>query len=190
MKHLYFNPSVDCPRETGSTSFLPATGGMRHAEANFTSIAAHATSRVRRAPYRPTAEFRLIYPLLSLQNFTAMTVAITLFACIPDANADTLDRLFFTPAQRAQLDYAHARSTPAEGSASPFLTVNGIVQKSGGARTVWVNGVAQSADNSRESNPTAQTVTVPGKSRPVKIKVGEKILLDRPAPANQEASDQ
>jgi hypothetical protein len=59
------------------------------------------------------------------------------------------------------------------------LTVNGIVQKHGGARTVWVNGVAQSEDNSRERTPTAQTVSVPG-SHPVKLKVGEKILLDHP----------
>lgn len=186
MKPLNFNPPVDCSRETASTSFLPVTGGIRHAGANCTSIA---------APCRATAEFGLSYPLLSLQNLTAMTVAIALFACIPDANADTpkserLGRLFFTPAQRAQLDYAHARSTPAEGSASPFLTVNGIVQKQDGARTVWINGVAQSAVSGSELSPTAQTVTVPGKSLPVKIKVGEKILLDRPAPANQEASDQ
>jgi hypothetical protein len=197
MKPLNFNPSVDYPRETASTSFLPATGGMRHAEANCTSIAAHATSRVRRAhhgahgaPYRPTAEFRLSYPLLSLQNLTAMTVAIALFACISTANADNLGRLFFTPAQRAQLDYSHARNAPTQGNTSPFLTVDGIVQKQNGARTVWINGVAQSAGSGSERSPTAQTITVPGKSRPVKIKVGEKILLDRPVAANQEASGQ
>ena len=115
-------------------------------------------------------------------------IAALLLISIPTATADNLGRLFFTPAQRAQLDYAHARSTPAEGSTSPFLTVNGIVQKSGGARTVWVNGVAQSADNSRESNPTAQTVTIPGKTQPVKIKVGDRILLDQSAPPGQPAS--
>jgi hypothetical protein len=65
------------------------------------------------------------------------------------------------------------------------LTVNGIVQKHGGARTVWVNGVAQSESNSRERSTTTQTVNVPGKSQPIKLKVGEKILLDQTAPANQ-----
>ena len=112
--------------------------------------------------------------------------AALLFACIPAANADTLGRLFFTPAQRAQLDYNYARNAPAEGNSSSVLTVNGIVQKHGGARTVWINGVAQSAGKSNESTPTSQAVTVPGKSHPVKIKVGQKILLDQPAPTRQD----
>lgn len=112
-------------------------------------------------------------------------LASLLLASIPTANADNLGRLFFTPAQRAQLDYNYARNAPAEGNSSSVLTVNGIVQKHGGARTVWINGVAQSAGKSNESTPTSQTVTVPGKSHPVKIKVGEKILLDQPATANQ-----
>jgi hypothetical protein len=117
-------------------------------------------------------------------------LSLTLFACIPAANAANLGRLFFTPEQRAQLDYAYARNAPAQGNASPILTVNGIVQKNGGARTVWVNGIAQSAGNRGERNPTAQSVTVPGKSHPVKIKVGDRILLDQSAPAAQQpASD-
>lgn len=113
--------------------------------------------------------------------------AALLLACIPSASADTLGRLFFTPEQRQQLDYAHARNAAANGNTAAILTVNGIVQKHGGARTVWVNGVAQSADNSGERNPTAQTVAVPGKSRPVKLKVGDKIMLDQSAPAIQDA---
>lgn len=102
---------------------------------------------------------------------------------IPAAHADQLGRLFFTPQQRSQLDYAYARNAPAEGGSSPVLTVNGIVQKHGGARTVWVNGVAQSENSSSERNTSAQTVRVPGKSRPVRLKVGEKILLDQGTPA-------
>jgi hypothetical protein len=97
----------------------------------------------------------------------------------PAANAGTLGRLFYTPEQRIQLDFSHANNGIAEGNPSAVFTVNGIVQKHGGARTVWVNGVAQSENNSTERSTTAQTVTVPGKSRPVKLKVGEKILLDQ-----------
>jgi len=112
--------------------------------------------------------------------------ATLLLACIPSANATNLGRLFFTPEQRAQLDYAYARDATADGSASAILTVNGIVQKHGGARTVWINGVAQNASNSSENTPTAQTVTVPGKPHPVKIKVGQKILLDQAFQPNQD----
>ena len=115
--------------------------------------------------------------------------ATLLLASIPTASADTLGRLFFTPEQRMHLDYEYARNAPIEGGSSPFVTVNGIVQKQGGARTVWVNGVSQSAGNSGEHNPAAQTINVPGKSRPVKLKVGEKILLDQPVSASANATD-
>ena len=123
-------------------------------------------------------------PRVLLQNFS--TVTLILLACSTAANADTLGRLFFTPAQRTQLDYNYARNAPAEGNSSSVLTVNGIVQKQGGARTVWINGVPQNAGKSNESTATTQTVTIPGKSHPVKIKVGEKILLDQPAPTRQD----
>ncbi len=46
-----------------------------------------------------------------------------------------LGRLFFTPEQRAQRDVGRI-SLPA------VHQVNGIVQRDGGVRTVWINGVA------------------------------------------------
>ena len=108
-------------------------------------------------------------------------------SCITTAHADPLGRLFFTPEQRNQLDREHARNAVADGRTSSVLTVNGIVQKQGGARTVWINGVPQSTANNSERSPTTQTVTVPGKSRPMKVKVGEIIPLDQPAPATPAA---
>jgi len=125
-------------------------------------------------------------PRVLLQNLTSVT--LILLACISPARAANLGRLFFTPAQRTQLDYNYARNTSAEGNSSSVLTVNGIVQKHGGARTVWINGVPQSAGKSNESTATTQAVTIPGKSHSVKIKVGEKILLDQPAPSRQDIS--
>ena len=121
-------------------------------------------------------------------NCAPTWLAALLLSCtlLPAAQADTLGRLFFTPQQRSQLEFARMRNTPAEGGASPVLTVNGIIQRSGGARTVWVNGVAQSERSN--GNTTSQNVSVPGKSKPVRLKVGEKILLDQgevasPSPA-------
>ncbi|MDD2776153.1 MAG: hypothetical protein PHU06_09365 [Gallionella sp.] len=52
------------------------------------------------------------------------------------AEEATLGRLFFTPAQRAQRDARHI-------SPPVVSQVNGIVQRDGGVRTVWINGVAQ-----------------------------------------------
>ncbi len=103
------------------------------------------------------------------------------------AQAGSLGRLFFTPEQRAQLDGARARDAAAEEGTSSVLAVNGIVQKQGGGRTVWINGVAQNAGNSDERSPAAVPVAVPGKSQPVKIKVGQRLLLDQPALQNQPA---
>src|SRR3989339_1571073 len=65
---------------------------------------------------------------------TNLFLTLTLLTCIPTASADTLGRLFFSPEQRRQLDYAHARNAPLNGNSSAILTVNGIVQKDGGAR--------------------------------------------------------
>lgn len=132
----------------------------------------------------------------------------------PPAWAGSLGRLFFTPEQRAQSEQARARkmsgdavnaapketaspkepeSAGEEESAPSVLTVNGIVQKRGGARTVWVNGVAQNADSSGERAPESLAVTVPGKIRPVRVKVGQQLLLENPVqpkPAERKPPEQ
>lgn len=138
---------------------------------------------------RRSADFcAIVFEKVRAEICAPACFAALLLACIPAANAANLGRIFFTPEQRKQLDYAYARNAPVEGSSSPFLTVNGIVQKQGGARTVWINGVPQNMGKSRERNPAAETVTVSGKSHPIRIKVGEKILLDQPAPKHQDAA--
>lgn len=124
-------------------------------------------------------------------SWTSRTIACILLACLimPAAHAARLGRLFFTPQQRAQLDYDYANTAPAESGSSSVLMVNGIVQKHGGGRTAWINGVPQKAGNSDERSPETLPVAVPGKSRPVKIKVGQKILLDQPAQPNLPTPD-
>lgn len=115
-------------------------------------------------------------------------VLLLAMATATSTQASGLGRLFFTPEQRAQLEHERARNATAEdGSSSSVLTVNGIVQKKGGARTVWINGVAQSAGNSDERSPEALPVSVPGQSQPVKVKVGQKLILDQPAQPNPPA---
>lgn len=96
-------------------------------------------------------------------------------------HAEPLGRLFFTPEQRAQLE----SSKPQEGSSSSLahsITVNGIVQKHGGGRTVWINGVPQSTGQSDEQAPDSLPVAVPGQSQPLKIKVGQKVFINPSAP--------
>ena len=106
-------------------------------------------------------------------------LVLSLILLLPWAQADELGRLFFSPQERAQLDYDRAQNATSDnGDNSSGLTVNGIVQKDGGPRTVWINGVPQDAGHSDEHHPESVPVSVPGKSKPVRIKVGQKLLPD------------
>jgi hypothetical protein len=93
------------------------------------------------------------------------------------AGASELGRLFFTPEQRAQLEYSQRQNGNTQGD-THLLTVNGIVQKHGGERTVWINGVAQIAGKSDERAPESLPVAIPGQSQSVKVKVGQKVLIN------------
>lgn len=128
---------------------------------------------------------------MALHHSLAQAIACILLVCLftPTAHAARLGRLFFTPEQRAQLDNDYARNATIDGGSSSVLMVNGIVQKHGGARTVWINGVPQKAGNSDERSPGTLPVAVPGKSQPVKIKVGQKLLLDQPVQHNPSTPD-
>ena len=95
------------------------------------------------------------------------------------AQADGLGRLFFTPGQRAQLDREYAQQAPAEERHTPALTLNGIVQRSDGARTVWINGKVQNADGSGTLAPDTHAVALPGRSQPVEIKVGQRLSQEQ-----------
>jgi hypothetical protein len=103
-----------------------------------------------------------------------------LFAPLHLANARELGRIFFTPEQRQLLESGQLRADAENGGSSATIIVNGIVQKRGGKRTVWINGIAQPAGQSNEQSPAATHVVVPGKSRSVQLKVGQKLLLDQP----------
>jgi hypothetical protein len=110
------------------------------------------------------------------------SAAIVLLALLmPCAQADGLGRLFYTSEQRAQLDREYTRQAPAEERHASVLTLNGIVQRSDGARTVWINGMAQDADDSGELEPAVHAISIPGKSQPIEIKVGQHLLPDQAA---------
>lgn len=106
-----------------------------------------------------------------------------LIANAPVSTAEELGRLFYTPEQRARMDIEHARdSAPAD---SPnVMSIDGIVQRHGGERTVWINGVPQAAGQSDDRAPDSVPVAVPGQSKPVKVKVGQKVIVN-PPPAGE-----
>ena len=110
-----------------------------------------------------------------------MKFFLPLLLCLtstPPTQASTLGRLFFTPQQRTQLE-TPATPPTAKQRMETEMVINGIVQKQGGQRTVWINGRPQAAGNSDERAPDSLSVTVPGKSQPVKAKVGQKIFIKK-----------
>ena len=93
------------------------------------------------------------------------------------AHADEPGRLFFTPAQRAQMDRGYAQIAQ-PGHNVNTLTLNGIVQMHGGKRTAWINGVAQPIGHSDDRTPESLPVPLPGQNKSVKLKVGQRLLLN------------
>jgi len=127
-------------------------------------------------------------PLLTL------TLAVVLGAvAAPAARAqDGMGRLFFSPAQRAQLDTARQRNVrapiageqPEEAQPLPQeVTVNGMIRRNDGRTTVWLNNKmvapdAQSVAGSVEVRPRRDgsvTLALPQSGRSVDLKVGQSV---------------
>ena len=115
---------------------------------------------------------------ISMRHIACLLLASLIAA---PAQAASLGRLFFTPPQRAQLEHDRMDKTTLAAPPPTELMVNGIVQQKGGGRTVWINGTPQNAGSSDERAPDSLPVAVPGQSSPVKMKVGQKLLLDKAA---------
>jgi hypothetical protein len=101
------------------------------------------------------------------------------------ASAEELGRLFFTPEERAQLNYNYVREARPDNDAR-VLELNGIVQMHGGKRTAWINGVPQTVGRSDEKSPESVPVPLPGQNKSVKLKVGQRVLLN--PSANQDST--
>lgn len=98
----------------------------------------------------------------------ALPAAILLAMAWPPAcSADeTLGRLFFSPEQRKSLD--HRRQLKPAGNEAPegrpALTINGLLTRSNGQRTSWVNGVARN-----ENERSASIVVVAHQNDPGRV---------------------
>ena len=94
------------------------------------------------------------------------------------AQSEPLGRLFFTPEKRAALDRQRQLNLTQVREAAddnPVLTVNGLVRRSGGRSTTWVNGAAVDETNAIPGTTvsTGQGATVNVGER--KLKVGESL---------------
>ncbi len=122
---------------------------------------------------------RLFVTLLTLAVMTAPI----------HVSASELGRLFYTPQERAQLEAQQTSGATPEGVKRNFIVVNGVIQKQGGNRIVWLNGEAQSAVRAN-NNPASIDVAIPGKSKHVQVKVGQRLMLDTSPPTESDNSSQ
>jgi hypothetical protein len=113
-----------------------------------------------------------------------MLLVLTALPCGAVAQ-EKIGRLFFTPEQRIRLE--HLANKP-EGETTVIISdkiqVNGIVQRNGGSRVVWINGVPQSQKGAngilveRDITPDSVPVKIPSTGNLVRLKVGQSIDLN------------
>jgi len=121
----------------------------------------------------------------------SVLLAAGIFATAPRyAQAQQLERLFFTPEQRAALDARRKARVPDKPAAEPVAElpvtrINGAVRRADGRSTVWVNGETipegAQADGPRvlPRSPNPGRVSIPAGEGPQRydLRVGE--TLDR-----------
>ena len=144
---------------------------------------------------------------------------IVIALAVPAGAADApLGRLFFTPSQRASLDIARSQRTRAtvateqieEQVIEPIpqtITYGGMVRRSDGRTTVWLNDRPVDDRNAAEA-PTiirrvgpdgAVTLEIPQSNRSIDLKVGQSVEVlsgsigegyrPAPAPGGDETAD-
>lgn len=105
-------------------------------------------------------------------------------------DAEELGKLFFSPEERLELD-RYGVKRPAEPSAAPTgprsLRLDGVVHRSDGRTTVWINGRAAPPSTARRlPDSVGAAVRLPNGQR-VELKVGDTVPLPSPDEAGREA---
>lgn len=100
------------------------------------------------------------------------------------ADAQQLGRLFFTPERRESLERQRAFNVQeAQTLQGSSMTLDGVVYRSGGKSTVWINRQAQTENEAPRTGVSAvvspkapgSAVLAPGEEAPTQLKVGEAI---------------
>lgn len=117
----------------------------------------------------------------------ALVLGGWLLVLVPGAASgadDALGRLFFTPERRQQLDRQREMNIldKQQVQPDPTLTIDGVVTRSSGKRTAWVNGSPQNEDEttsgltvtSRRGDP-GKVLVESGDSPKARARVGETV---------------
>lgn len=134
-------------------------------------------------PAIPASHRDFLRAKAGIQRLAALLAVLLLLPAAP-ASAEPLGKLFLTPERRAALErqrqFNIRESQPVIEGAT--ITVSGVVKRSSGKSTTWVNGTPQDDTNAASgvrveidrSNP-ARTTVVADEESPADLKVGESI---------------
>ncbi len=138
-------------------------------------------------------------PPLTRQNASARRLALlTALAAIASlwpvqSQAEDLGRLFFTPERRQALDRQRQLNIQdkQEIPVAPTLTINGVVSRSSGKRTAFVNGVPIDENQMKDGLAVSNTRKAPGKVtvRPLDAPVAQAKVGDTINRNTGEATD-
>jgi hypothetical protein len=111
-------------------------------------------------------------------------LSLAMLAPARAADAPELGRLFFTPERRAALERQRAFNIQeAQTLQGTSMSLDGVVYRSGGTSTVWINQKAQTEGESSRTGVNAvvspktpgSALLAPGEETPAQLKVGETI---------------
>ncbi len=110
-----------------------------------------------------------------------LSVALLLLAA-QAAAAEPLGRLFFTPERRAALEHQRQLNIQeAQTLEGATVSLDGIVTRSSGRNTVWINQQAQPTERSAATGVAVtvqrrdEAVVTADEEKPAKLRVGESI---------------
>lgn len=125
-----------------------------------------------------------------MRRATILFALIAALAAPVAVAVEPLGRLFFTPAQRSALDAGKRLATSPAPAASKraaprgpgSITLSGVVRRSDGEYTVWVNGRAVGKGGPpgvsaapSANHPSAARVNLRGTNDPVELRVGQQL---------------
>ncbi len=109
---------------------------------------------------------------------------LALLVPAPAADAQELGRLFFTPERRATLERQRTFNVQeAQTLQGTIMSLDGVVYRSSGKTTVWINRQDQNEGDSARTGVSAvvssrkpgSALLAPGEEAPAELKVGETI---------------
>ncbi|MBI5110174.1 MAG: hypothetical protein HZA62_15675 [Rhodocyclales bacterium] len=114
------------------------------------------------------------------------SLLIALLGTIPvwAAEPAALGRLFFTPERRLALERQRTHNVQqAQALQGTTMSLDGVVYRSSGKSTVWINQHAQNETDAKRTGVTAtlsprnpgRALIAPGEDTPAELKVGEAV---------------